>query len=79
MQFCYLLRKEERKKTFHSEGDIMSSWKSIVAGRENDVYFLLKELVEDREIAKAIGDFKGLSGPKKEGEDEQEVEAEARY
>ena len=24
----------------------MSSWKSIVAGRENDVYYLLKELVE---------------------------------
>ena len=41
----------------------MSSWKSIIAGRENDVYFLLKELVEDREIAKAIGDFKGISGP----------------
>ena len=50
----------------------MSSWKSIIAGRENDVYFLLKELVEDREIAKAIGDFKGLSGPKKEGEDEED-------
>ena len=50
----------------------MSSWKSIIAGREDDVYFLLKELVEDREIAKAIGDFKGLSGPKKEGEDEED-------
>ena len=50
----------------------MSSWKSIIAGRENDVYFLLKELVENREIAKAIGDFKGLSGPKKEGEDEED-------
>lgn len=52
----------------------MSSWKSIIAGRENDVYFLLKELVEDREIAKAIGDFKGLSGPsKKQEEDERSL------
>ena len=53
----------------------MSSWKSIIAGRENDVYFLLKELVEDREIVKAIGDFKGLSGPnKKQEEDERSLE-----
>ena len=51
----------------------MSSWKSIIAGRENDVYFLLKELVEDREIAKAIGDFKGVSGPNKKQEDERSL------
>ena len=56
----------------------MSSWKSIIAGRENDVYFLLKELVEDREIAKAIGDFKGLPGPNKKEEEEDKRSLEER-
>jgi len=54
----------------------VASWKSIIAGRENDVYYLLKELVNDMDISKSskefiskdrtLKQFKGLGAPKLE-------------